>query len=425
MDEVVITGGGVVSPYGFGYEPFIEGMYSGSVVIGHNPWVPETDEYFTWYAPVPDVDLSDRLDPKIIDGTDRFARWVLISVHEALQRAGLPDPPTLRTAVVIGTSGGGTNSLQRAQHLVSTQGPQAVPRKLLIQIWPNMAASQVSMELGLHGPQLTVTSACASSIDAIGLAARLIESGQVDVAIAGGSEGGNGTNDDFVPATFYAQRAYGMTTFVPGRLEASLPMDVRRSGVVTGEGAGIVILERESHAQARNARILCRVRGWGTVADGYHPSAPEPSGTWEAEAMRQALLDAHCEPADINAILAHATGTPKGDGAEIAAINQLHHGRSTPLYVTSIKGHIGHTGAASGVMALLVCLDTFENKRLPHTAGTVTPDPAVEFELVMHAPITLAPKRCQINGFGFGGQNASLVIEAPDGAGQCRVRSDS
>lgn len=416
MDEVVITGGGVVSPYGFGYEPFIDGLLSGSVVIGDNPWVPETDEYFTWYAPVPDVDLSDRLDPKIIDGTDRFARWVLISVHEALQRAGLASPPTMRTAVVIGTSGGGTNSLQRAQHLVSTQGPQAVPRKLLIQIWPNMAASQVSMELGLHGPQLTICSACASSIDAIGLAARLIESGQVDVAIAGGAEGGNGTNDDFVPSTFYAQRAYGMTTFVPGRLEASLPMDVRRSGVVTGEGAGIVILERKSHAQARNARILGRVRGWGTVADGYHPSAPEPSGQWEAEAMRQALLDAQCQPADIDAILAHATGTPKGDGAEIAAINLLHRERSTPLHVTSIKGHIGHTGAASGVMAVLVCLDTFENKRFPHTAGTVTPDPAVEFELVMREPIALAPRRCQINGFGFGGQNASIVIEAPEEA---------
>ena len=149
------------------------------------------------------------------------------------------------------------------------------------------------MELGLHGPQLTICSACASSIDAIGLAARLIESGQVDVAIAGGAEGGNGTNDDFVPSTFYAQRAYGMTTFVPGAPEASLPMDVRRSGVVTGEGAGIVILERKAHAEARNARILGRVRGWGTVADGYHPSAPEPSGQWEAEAMRQALLDAN------------------------------------------------------------------------------------------------------------------------------------
>jgi 3-oxoacyl-[acyl-carrier-protein] synthase II len=414
MDEVVITGGGVVSPYGFGYEPFIDGLHSGSVAIGDNPWVPQTDEYFTWYAPVPDIDLSDRLDPKIIDGTDRFARWTLISVPEALQRAGLPNPPVMRTAVVIGTSGGGTNSLQRAQHLASTQGPQAVPRKLLIQIWPNMAASQVSMALGLHGPQLTVTSACASSIDAIGLAARLIESGQVDVAIAGGSEGGNGTNDDFVPATFYAQRAYGMTTFVPGRLEASLPMDVRRSGVVTGEGAGIVILERKAHAEARHARILGRVRGWGTVADGYHPSAPEPSGKWEAEAMNQALLDARCQPADIDAILAHATGTPKGDGAEIAAINLLHHERATPLHVTSIKGHIGHTGAASGVMAVLVCLDTFANKRLPHTAGTVNPDPAVEFDLVMHKPIALDPKRCQINGFGFGGQNASIVIEAPE-----------
>jgi 3-oxoacyl-[acyl-carrier-protein] synthase II len=272
------------------------------------------------------------------------------------------------------------------------------------------------MELGLHGPQLTICSACASSIDAIGLAARLIESGQVDVAIAGGSEGGNGTNDDFVPATFYAQRAYGMTTFVPGRLEASLPMDVRRSGVVTGEGAGIVILERKAHAQARNARILGRVRGWGTVADGYHPSAPEPSGQWEAEAMRQALLDADCQPAGIDAILAHATGTPKGDGAEIAAINLLHHERPTPLYVTSIKGHIGHTGAASGVMAVLVGLDAFANKRLPHTAGTLNPDPAVEFELVMREPIALAPKRCQINGFGFGGQNASIVIEAPEEA---------
>ena len=242
----------------------------------------------------------------------------------------------MRTGVVHGTSIGGARALMKAQYLLDSEGPRAVPRKTEIQMYPNMAASQIAMRYGLHGPSLTVTTACAASLDALGNAARLLEAGHADVLIAGGTDGGislagGGADGDFVPATFHTSRLYGMTARSEDPRRAMLPFDVKRQGIVLGEGSAMFMLERGEHARRRGARVLGYLRGYGSLADAYHPSAPDPSGKWEARAMELALADAGIAAGEVDALIAHATGTPKGDTAEIRAINQVHGGRSKPL----------------------------------------------------------------------------------------------
>jgi 3-oxoacyl-[acyl-carrier-protein] synthase II len=388
-------------------------MLAGETSIKASPWAAEVEGRDAWQAVVEDFNPSDWMDRRIEEGTDLFAQFTLAAAEQAVRQAGLGELDPLRTAVVNGTSIGGVRAVMKAQYALDTDGPDAVPRKTQIQIWPNMAAAQIAMRYGLHGPSLTVTTACASSLDAIGTAARIIERGEADVAITGGTEGGislagGGRDGDFVPVLFYTGNVYGMEAPSPNPNQAMLPFDVKRSGIVVGEGAGMVVLERAEHARARGANILGYLRGYGSLADGFHPSSPEPTGIWEARAMELALGDADMAPGDVDALIAHATGTPKGDTAEINAINKVHAGRGLP--VASIKGHIGHSGASSGAMAMISGLYGMAEDRFTYIANTDEPDPEADFEIVHGGPKQMKYNALQVNSFGFGGQNASVVL---------------
>lgn len=418
MTGVVITGQGAVSPLGVGVPPMLHGLWANKRAIRPAPWARRPEDPFAWWAVVPDFRPQDWMDERVAAGTDLFAQFALAATVQAVDDAGLGMPDPLRTAVVHGTSIGGSRALLKAQHQYEAGGAAAVDRKTMIQIWPNMAAAQIAMRWRLHGPQLTVCTACASALDAIGIAASMIRSGQVDVALVGGTEGGlplaSGAADgDFVPAMYVGQAAYGMTTRQPDPCRASLPFDVRRSGIVSGEGSAALVLESEEHARARHAAVLAHVAGVASLADSYHPSSPDPDGTWEARAMRLALDDAGVSPHDVSALVAHATATPKGDAAEINAINRVYRDRREPLPVASIKGHLGHTGAASGAMGVIAAGHAMGSGSFPNTAGTRDVDPAAEFHVVLGHPIDLAASIVQVNAFGFGGQNSSVVIRHP------------
>lgn len=414
MTGVVVTGRGAVSPLGVGVAPLLAGLWANTVAIAPAPWVSaDSANPFAWWAVVPGFDPLDWMDERVAAGTDLFAQFALAAAAEAVADAGFARLDPVRTAVVHGTSMGGTRALMKAQHAVETGGPSTVDRKTMIRIWPNMAAAQIAMRWGLHGPQLTVCTACASALDAIGLARSLIRAGEVDVAIVGGTEGGlplaDGTADgSFVPAMYVGQAAYGMTTGERAAKRASLPFDVHRSGIVTGEGSAALVLESVAHARARGARVYAELVGHASLADAYHPSSPSPDGAWEAEAMRRALTDAGVGPNEVSALVAHATATPKGDAAEIAAINTVY--GATPLPVTSLKGHIGHTGAASGAMGVIAAAHAMRTGSFPNTAGTTDVDPAAAFRVVTGEPIPLDVDVVQVNAFGFGGQDASVVV---------------
>ena len=281
----------------------------------------------------------------------------------------------------------------------------------MIQIWPNMAAAQMAMRYGLHGPSLTVTTACASSLDALGTASTVLASGRADVVLVGATEGGYVTAADdvaWVPATAAAGTGYGMQTAAADPRRAMLPFDRNRAGIVSGEGSCWFVLETAEHAARRGVPVLAWLRGYGSLADGHHPSSPEPSGRWEARAMELAQADAGIGPADVDALIAHATGTPKGDSAEIRALNGVFD--RPDLVVTGLKGNTGHTGASAGAMNVLAGIWAMHHGRLPAVGGTTEVDPEVEFDVVVGEPRSVDLGTLQVNAFGFGGQNASLVL---------------
>jgi len=418
MPDIAITGTGIVSALGCAVDGFHRGLMAGEVAIRQAPWAAEVPGRAAWWGTVTDFRAADWMDAQIESGTDLFAQFALAAAAQAMRQSGLDEPDPDRTGVVHGTSIGGARAVMKAQYLLDREGPDAIPRKTAIQIWPNMAAAQIAMRYRLHGPNLTVTTACASSLDAIGTAARLIAGGQADVIIAGATEGGislagGAADGGFVPAMFYTSTLYGMEAPADDARRAIMPFDRKRKGIVVGEGAAMLVLERGDHARSRGARILGYLRGYGSIADAFHPSAPEPSGKWEARAMQLALADAGIGAQEVDALIAHATGTPKGDTAEIRAINLVHGTRGRPLPVASIKGHIGHSGAASGAMAIITGLLGMTEDRFVHTANTDEPDLEAQFDVVIGAPRSMAYRTLQVNSFGFGGQNASVIVTGP------------
>ncbi|MEQ9661827.1 MAG: beta-ketoacyl-[acyl-carrier-protein] synthase family protein [Parasphingopyxis sp.] len=412
--NVAITGMGVVSALGNTPEELVQRLRADELAISEVPWTKDDPDRFEYWAPVTSIDPYEHFDERVAAGTDPFAHNALVASDAALTMAGLDTLDPLRTAIVLGTAKNGTQSLERAQYDVDQGGRDAVGGKLMIRVWPNLAASQIAMRHQLHGPCLTLSTACASSLDAIGLGARLVAGGIVDVAIVGGTEGGLAAEveDGFIPASAFSRYAYGMGGNILDPRKACLPFDADRQGMVFGEGAGVFILESTEHMRSRGAAPLAYVQGWGTAADAHHPSAPEPSGIWERRVMELAVEEAGIAPGDIDVLAAHGTGTPKGDSAEIRAINEFYGDRAQDVSVMSIKGTLGHPTGAAGALSLVVALQGMEDGEVMHTGGTTTPDPDIAFDLVMETPRKRATDWLQINAFGFGGQNASLVVSA-------------
>jgi 3-oxoacyl-[acyl-carrier-protein] synthase II len=420
MSGVAITGLGVVSALGNDVESFHRGLAGGQVRIAAAPWAGDgPGQYFSWMSLISEFEPLDWMDDKVRDGTDLFSQYALAASAQAIESAGLAGGAMPETAAVVhGTTMGGVRGLMKAQHDLESRGPAAIDRKTMIRIWPNMAAAQVAMKWGLHGPQLTVASACASSLDALGTAAGMIASGRTQVAIAGGTDAGwqlpEGAEDDsFVPALFYSRSQYGVNSSERDPSRASLPFDADRTGVVGGEGSAFFVLEDADSARRRGATVLAELVGYASLADGYHPSSPEPTGRWEAEAMRRALADARVHPEEVGAVVAHATATQKGDSAEIRAINTVYGDHAENVHAMSFKGHIGHTGASAGGMGVLIAVAALTNGTLPHTAGTTRPDPEANFHVVTREPVAVDTRAVQVNAFGFGGQNASVVVTRP------------
>lgn len=402
MDSCVITGMGIIASLGLTVDEFWHRLLEGEQAI-EGVMIPGIASPI-WQSRVGDSfnpkDVVD--DPRVLRNASRFTFYTLAAVSQALTQAGLNVLPEERTAVVMGTSMGGVPDLAVAQSAYITEGIHKVPARLMASVIPNMAASHVAMHYRVHGPQLTVTSACASGIDSIGMAARLIQSGMVDVAIAGGVEN---LLDPLVSASLFHAHALAHATHGS---DASKPFDRDRTGFVMGEGSGVVILESEAHALRRGQPILAYVKGYASLADGYHVTAPDPSGKWEARAMQRSLESGSFTASDVDLVLAHGTATPVGDRAEIRAINQVY--RSPHTVVISIKGHIGHSMGASGAMSVITAIRAMHESVVPATQGTRHLDPEVDFDVVLHEPMTLSVEIVQVNAFGFGGQNASLII---------------
>jgi 3-oxoacyl-[acyl-carrier-protein] synthase II len=400
MEHVAVTGVGVVSPIGSTVQTFWRHLLEGKRAIAPMPDGERLSGNRLWAA-VDDYFLDGCALPRsALRNTDRFTQYAMVATNEALENARL-DPPTETTAVIVGNTMGGFPFVAESQTRF-LDAPRNVTPKLMALVIPNMASALIAMHWKLHGPQLAISTACASSLDAIGLAAGMIERGEVEAAIAGGSE------TLLSPLVYESLVRAGALSRSDDADRASRPFDVERDGFVMGDGAGILVLELAERARARGATVLARIRGYGSMADAYHITSPDPSARYEVRAMRAAIERAGNAAQRCDVVIAHATGTVVGDAAEARAIDEVY-GDRRPL-VTSIKGHLGHSMASAGAMSAIAGITGMHESTVPPTMGTQRVDSQARFELVTARPRAHSYSVFQVNAFGFGGQNASLII---------------
>ena len=410
MDNVAITGMGIISSLGQNLEEFNRNFSAGKVVAGPTPWNDQPQFENFWMSLIEGFKPEDWMDARVVRGTATFAQYAIAAAVQAVEDSGIAEFDPLRTAVVVGSALGGVDTIAEDQHNLETEGPEAVSRKFMLKSLANMPAGHIALRWGLHGPQLAISTACASSHDAMGIAARMIQSGEVDVAITGGTDCGTSR------LLLSGAGNYGMFTPQPDPYKTCRPFNVERFVVMLGEGAGMFVLERADLARKRGSTIHGMLRGYATLADAYHPSSPEPEGKWEQRTMELAIQNAELPGGadDVDAVVAHGTGTPLGDIAELGALNRIYGNRGEPLPVMSPKGNFGHPHGPAGALGLLVGMHSMKQNALMATAGThhardLMPEVG-NLRVVINEPAPTKIQAFQVNAFGFGGQDSSLVV---------------
>ncbi|MFE4538990.1 beta-ketoacyl-[acyl-carrier-protein] synthase family protein [Streptomyces scopuliridis] len=401
--DVAVTGVGLVTPGGIGVAPTWTTVRSGRSTAAFDPLLESNPVRISCRVPGFDADVL--LGARRALRLDRFVQFALVAAREALADAGL-DPKTwdgARVGVVLGNGDGGPETVEAQHRVMLQEGPGKVSPLLLPMQLPNMLAGQAAIEFGATGPNLVVSTACASGATAIGVARDLLALDRCDVVLTGGSEA---LITPLVMAGFAQMGALSRREDAPEA--ASRPFDADRDGFVAGEGAGILILERLRDARTRGARVRGRIVGYGASADAHHMTSPHPTGAGIESAVRAALADAGAGPSEVQHVNAHGTSTPLNDLAEANMLKRTLTG--DPL-VTSTKGVTGHLlGAAGAVEAVLTVLSVDQGV-VPPTANLTTPDPGIDIKIAASEtsmPIDLALS----NSCGFGGQNAVLAIAA-------------
>lgn len=354
------------------------------------------------------VDPSEVLPRVEARKLDRNQQLALIASREAWADAGSPEVEPERLASAVGTGIGGVQTLLTAWETLKNKGPRRVYPLSIPMLMPNSAAGTISLEFGARAGAHTLVSACSSGAESIGYGMHLIREGLADVVIAGGSEA---SIHPLPIAGFAAMQALSTRNDSPET--ASRPYDTDRDGFVLGEGAAILILESEEHAKARGAKIICTLAGFGVSADAHHIAAPEPEGAGASRAMVDAIQDAGASPAELSHINAHATSTPVGDVAEVAAIRKAFGSDAEHMAISGTKSMTGHLLGAAGSLEAILCALAVRDRVAPPTINIENLDPAVDLDIVRDTPRPLAKQGELLvldNSFGFGGHNVALAF---------------
>lgn len=406
--RVVITGMGAVSPLGLDVPSLWDGVKSARSGIGPVTLCPTDGLDSKIAGEVRGFDPANYMDKKEARRYDRFIQFAMAATGEALRDAELQITPEYadEIGVIIGSGIGGIGSLSEGINTLRDKGPGRVSPFLVPAMITNLAAGLVSIRYGLKGPSYCVTSACATGAHAIGEAAETIRRGWAKAIIAGGSEA------PITPigiAAFCSMRAMSTRNDEPDT--ASRPFDSTRDGFVLSEGGAVVVLEDLEFAQARGARILAEIVGYGLSSDAYHITTPPPGHEGVVRAMRLALRHANLAADDIDYINAHATSTPAGDIAETQAFKTLLGERASQVPVSANKSQLGHLLGAAGSIEAIITILAMQHSILPPTINLHTPDPECDLDYV---PNAARPGQIDIalsNSFGFGGHNVSLVFK--------------
>lgn len=406
--RVVVTGIGAITPVGIGKDEFWQSLLAGKSGIGPITRF-DASEYTTRIAgEVKDFEPAKYIDKKEAKRMDRCTQFAVAAARMAFEDSGMDLEKTDRTrvGVVVGTGIGGIDTLHDQYKTLFDKGPGRISPFFVPMMIANMAAGQTSITFGLQGPSTCVVTACATGTNSIGDAFKIIQRGDADVMVAGGTEA---CISPAAVAGFCAMKAMSTRNDEPQK--ASRPFEKERDGFVMGEGSGIVILESLEHALARGAHIYAEVAGYGFNADAYHITAPAPEGVQAAKCMEMAIKDAGMLPSDVSYINAHGTSTPLNDKNESLAIKSLFGDHAYKLTVSSIKSMTGHLlGAAGGIEAIASVLSV-ANDIVPPTINYETPDGDLDLDYVPNEARKQVVNVAISNSFGFGGHNATILVK--------------
>jgi 3-oxoacyl-[acyl-carrier-protein] synthase II len=409
--RAVITGLGAVTPIGNDYPTFWRNLVDGVSGAGPITTFDASDFDVRIAAEVKDFDPAVAMDRKMARRMSRFIHFAMVAGKEAVADSGLhfaemDQDQRDRAAVAVNTGGGGIEQVTNGADALRTKGPGTVSPFSFPALSCSMAACQLSMEYGITGPVITQSAACATSIICFHDALRMIERGEVDVVLAGGSEA------PLLPMGFAAlgnMHALSKRNDEPEK--ASRPFEKNRDGFVYGEGAGVVVIETAEHALKRGATIHAEVLGSALTADAFHISAPDPTGRGATRAMTKALEDAGVAPDEVDLIVAHGTSTPLNDLTETRAIKNAFGAHAHHVAITAPKSMVGHMIGAAGIVSALAALGAMRDGVIPPTINLEEPDlPELDLD---YTPLVARRKKVDtavINGFGFGGQNAVAVF---------------
>jgi len=405
--RVVVTGMGAVAPNGNSVSEYWDALTAGQSGIDHITYFDTTDFPVKIAGELSNFDPEQYFERKEVRKLDPFSVYALVASNEAIKMSGLDaggfDPQ--RAGVMLGCGIGGITTLLAEHVVLQNRGARRVSPFFVTKLISNIAGGQIAIKWDLRGPNQTVTSACASATDAIGLALRLIQSGSADIMVAGGTEA---SICDLPLAGFSTIRALCNAADPPQ--SASRPFDKDRRGFVMGEGAGILVLETEKHAQSRGATIIGELAGYGSTNDAFHVTQPAEGGAGAVRAMQLAIEDAGAEPEDVDYINAHGTSTPYNDKNETAAIKTVFGDHARKLKISSTKSMTGHLLGASGGIEAIAALKTIEKQTIPPTINYTTPDPDCDLDYVPNTAEETQVNSVLSNTFGFGGHNAVVFM---------------
>jgi 3-oxoacyl-[acyl-carrier-protein] synthase II len=406
-EKIVITGLGVLAPNGNNVNEYWSSLVNGKSGISPITYFDSSNHRVKIAGELRGFNPEKVLDPKELRKLDPFSTYALFATNEAVLMSGL-DSEKLdldRVGVTIGTGVGGIQTLEEQHSNIENKGARRVSPQFVPKMISNIAGGHLSIRWGFRGPNQTVTSACASATDAIGMAMRLIISGDADVMITGGTEA---SITPLTIAGFANMKALSQNNDNPE--EASRPFELSRDGFVLGEGSGMLVIEKESHAINRGANILAELAGYGATDDAFHITQPSIGGIGALKAMERAILDAQLNLDEIDYINAHGTSTPFNDKNESAAIKSLFKEHSKSLKVSSTKSMTGHLLGAAGGIEAVASVKTIMEQVVPPTINYIDPDPECALDYVPNISQKHNVNAILSNTFGFGGHNAVICI---------------
>ena len=405
--RVVVTGLGAVTPIGNTVEEFWAGIKTGKVGIGPITKFDTTEYKVKLAAEVKDFSAKERMDFKSAKRMEPFAQYAVAAAKEAFADAGISmeqeDP--YRVGVTVGSGIGSLQVVEREYEKIRTKGPSRVNPLMVPLMISNMAAGNISIQLGLKGKCTNVVTACASGTHCIGDAFRAIQYGDADVMLAGGAE------SCICPTGVAGFTSLTALSTSEDPLRASIPFDKDRDGFVLGEGAGIVVLEELEHAKARGAKIYAELVGYGATGDAYHITSPAEDGSGAAKAMSLALEEAGVSPEQVDYVNAHGTSTHHNDLFETKAIKLALGEAAKDVVVNSTKSMIGHLLGAAGGVEFIVCVKSIQDNFIHQTVGTQTADEECDLDYAIGAPVEKKVDYVLTNSLGFGGHNATLLVK--------------